>query len=312
MMAFDSPGYGSASQPLFYVRGHGVYLTTFLVGIYIVALVGCSLLIAAGQERILALFAFDSILVGRRGEVWRLVTYPLLHSPSIWVLVNMYFLYSFGREAEKFLGLKAFAWLYATLLVLPVLLLTAGEFLGFHTGTMGTGALHAGVFALFAFVYPGVRFALIPVTALGWLFILLALDTLMALAGRDLASIFLLWSSVGIAYAGVRAAGAAGGLPFLERLQNSLSRRRAPTTVRGGNSLVKPRARPRRVVEAGVGANASVGSTAPTSPSGRDVHDSIDPLLDKIAKHGLGSLSQSEKAALERARASLLRKDRRG
>ena len=41
-----------------------------------------------------------------------------------------------------------------------------------------------------------------------------------------------------------------------------------------------------------------------------DVHESIDPLLDKISKHGLASLTHSERATLERARVSLLRKER--
>ena len=36
----------------------------------------------------------------------------------------------------------------------------------------------------------------------------------------------------------------------------------------------------------------------------------IDPLLDKIARHGLGSLTSQERAALERARAKLLEKDK--
>lgn len=310
MTAFDSPGYGD-SEALFYVRGFGVHLTTLLVGFYVAALVSCSLLLAAGQERTLAMLAYDSARVASHGEIWRLVTYPLLQPPSFFFLLNMYFLYSFGREVEKFFGRKTFAWLYAAMLVLPVLLLTVGEFAGLHTFTAGTLALHTGVFALFVFVYPGLRFALIPVTALVWLFILLALYSLMDLAGRDLAGLFLLWSTVGIAYFGVRAVGAAGGFAFLERLQNSLPRRRAPATTRG-NTIVKPRARPRRAVEAGVsGANAPTGPVNSVAPAGRDVHESIDPLLDKIAKHGLASLSASEKAALERARASLLRKDRR-
>ena len=313
MTAFDSPGYGEP-RPLFYVRGHAVYLTTLLVGVYVVALVGCSLLMAAGRERTLELLEYDSATVVNRWEAWRLVTYPLLQPPSLMFLLNMYFLYSFGREAEKFLGLRAFAWLYAVLLVVPMLLLTAGEILGLHTRVGGTLALHTGVFALFAFVYPGVRFALIPVTAIGWLFILMAIYTLMLLADRNLAAVFLLWSSVGIAYVGVRAAGAAGGLPFLERLRNSLPKRRASSAPARGGTVVKPRARPRRAVEAPVPGAASVGPTGaanPVTPATRDVHESIDPLLDKIAKHGLASLSASEKAALERARASLLRKDRR-
>ncbi len=310
MNAFDSPGYGE-SRPLFHVRGHGVYLTTLLVGVYVAALVGCSLLMAARMEPVLALLPFNGDRVVSHGELWRWVTYPLFQFPSWMFLLDMYFLYAFGREVEKFFGRRTFAWLYAALLVVPVLLLTAGELLGLRTGAGGTGALHTGVFALFAFVYPGVRFALLPVTAVGWLFILLAINSLIALANRDLASLFLLWSSVGVAYVGVRAAGAAGGLPFLERLQKSLPRRRAPAAARGSD-IVKPRARPRRAVEAGVGATSPASPANVAAPAGRDVHESIDPLLDKIAKHGLGSLSASEKAALERARASLLRKDRRG
>jgi hypothetical protein len=37
--------------------------------------------------------------------------------------------------------------------------------------------------------------------------------------------------------------------------------------------------------------------------------DDIDPLLDKIARSGINSLTSAEKAKLERARAALLKKD---
>jgi hypothetical protein len=36
----------------------------------------------------------------------------------------------------------------------------------------------------------------------------------------------------------------------------------------------------------------------------------MDQLLDKISKHGLNSLTSQERAALERARAKLLEKDK--
>ena len=53
---------------------------------------------------------------------------------------------------------------------------------------------------------------------------------------------------------------------------------------------------------------------ARSRPSVREVAGSetaeIDPLLDKIAKHGRNSLTAQERAALERARAKLLEKDR--
>ena len=42
-----------------------------------------------------------------------------------------------------------------------------------------------------------------------------------------------------------------------------------------------------------------------------DVIESIDPLLDKIAKHGIGSLTEAERARLEEARTELLKKQER-
>ena len=53
---------------------------------------------------------------------------------------------------------------------------------------------------------------------------------------------------------------------------------------------VVPRSAPRRVVEP------------------ENVHESIDPVLDKISKQGINSLTASERRALDRARARLLKK----
>jgi len=39
--------------------------------------------------------------------------------------------------------------------------------------------------------------------------------------------------------------------------------------------------------------------------------ESIDAILDKISKQGMNSLSSSERAALDRARAKLIDRDRR-
>ena len=39
-----------------------------------------------------------------------------------------------------------------------------------------------------------------------------------------------------------------------------------------------------------------------------DVYASVDPILDKIAKSGMGSLSETEKRILDRARNRLLKK----
>ena len=44
------------------------------------------------------------------------------------------------------------------------------------------------------------------------------------------------------------------------------------------------------------------------APPRDDVIESIDPLLDKIAKHGIASLTAREREKLEQARAELLKK----
>jgi hypothetical protein len=39
-----------------------------------------------------------------------------------------------------------------------------------------------------------------------------------------------------------------------------------------------------------------------------NIHESIDPVLEKISKHGINSLTASERRALDRARNKLLKK----
>ena len=39
--------------------------------------------------------------------------------------------------------------------------------------------------------------------------------------------------------------------------------------------------------------------------------DSIDAVLEKISRHGVGSLTSAERATLERARTQLLKRDQR-
>jgi hypothetical protein len=41
-----------------------------------------------------------------------------------------------------------------------------------------------------------------------------------------------------------------------------------------------------------------------------DLHESIDPLLEKISKHGIGSLTKGERQRLEQAREALLDREK--
>src|SRR5262245_41045499 len=116
-------------QPLTWVGRHPVYATTLLVAVHVVLMVITCLLSAFGAAGFLNYFIYDSAQVLGLGYVWHLVTYAFVHLPySGWALllfaVEMYMLFFFGREVERFVGRRAFIFLYAMLLAVPTLLLT--------------------------------------------------------------------------------------------------------------------------------------------------------------------------------------------
>ena len=266
-------------QPVTWMGRYPVHVTTLLVGLHaFAAVVACFL----GGAGILYHLAFDSALVWHRGEFWQLATYAFVHSPSglLWFAVEMYMLFVFGREVERFIGRRAFIALYLSLLLAPTLLLSAWG-LAQRTGIAGSPALHFGIFIAFAAIYPNTEM-LLRIMAKWVALALAAISTLQLLAFRDWSGMAVLWISIAVAFFFVRFRGVG---PQLEWWSN-LTMRLQPKP----KFHVVPRAAPRRVVEP------------------ENVHESIDPVLDKISKHGINSLTDSERRALDRARNRLLKK----
>jgi membrane associated rhomboid family serine protease len=268
-------------QPVTWVGRHPVHVTTLLVAVHVfTAIVACFL----GGAGILGHLAFDSALVLQRGEFWQLATYAFVHSPSalLWFAVEMYMLFIFGREVERFVGRRAFVVLYLSLLLAPaVLLLLWG--LSARTGIAGSPALHFGVFIAFATIYPNVEL-LLRIQA-KWVALALAgISTLQLLAYRDWSAMAVLWVSIAVAFFFIRLRGIGPELVWWDNLKS----RWQPKP----KFHVVPRAAPRRVVEP------------------ENVHESIDPVLEKISRQGINSLTASERKALDRARARLLKKSK--
>ncbi len=112
-------------RPVAWMGRYPVDVTTMLVGLHIaLAVIGC-ILFAAGTS-VLSYLQFDSTAVFYQGQVWRIVTYAFVHPPAglLWFAVEMYMLFVFGREVERFLGQRAYVVLYLILLIAPSLLLT--------------------------------------------------------------------------------------------------------------------------------------------------------------------------------------------
>jgi membrane associated rhomboid family serine protease len=266
-------------QPVTWVGRHPVHVTTLLVAVHcFAAVVACFI----GGAGILNHLAFDSALVWQRGEFWQLGTYAFVHAPSalLWFAVEMYMLYVFGREVERFIGSRAFIVLYTILLFAPTLLLALWG-LSERTGLAGSPALHFGIFIAFAAIYPNVEL-LLRIMAKWVALAFTAIGTLQLLAYRDWSGMAVLWASIAAAFLFVRMRGAGPELEWWNTMKTRWQPKPKFQVVR--------RATPRRVVEP------------------ENIHESIDPVLDKISKQGINSLTASERRALDRARNRLLKK----
>ena len=169
-------------RPVGWMGRYPVDVTTILVGLHVACAIITALLLAASNG-VLNYVMFDSSYVWS-GQVWRLVTYSLIHPPGgtalLWFAIEMYMLFVFGREVERFIGQRAYVALYLLLLLLPSIGLTLWG-LSQRTGLAGSGALHFSIFVAFATIFPNVQF-FARISAKWVALILAAIGTLSALA----------------------------------------------------------------------------------------------------------------------------------
>ena len=270
-------------RPVTWMGRYPVDVTAILVGFHVVCAILTAFLFATGYGVALNYAMFDSAQVWH-GQIWRLVTYAFIHPPSgyalLWFAIEMYMLFFFGREVERFIGQRAYIWLYTLLLLVPALILTLWG-LTTRTGLAGSGALHFAVFTAFITLYPNVQFFLrIPAK---WIFaILAAIGTLSALAAHDWQNLVVLWASIGLAFLFIELRGAGPELVWINNLKGRLRPKPKLYVVQKSST--------RRTIE----------------PD--DVYASVDPILDKISKSGMGSLTETERKILDRARNRLVKK----
>jgi membrane associated rhomboid family serine protease len=270
-------------RPVGWMGRFPVDVTTILVGVHVLCAILACLLIAAGAGALLNLMFFDSAPVLGSAQFWRLGTYAFVHSPAmlLWFAIEMYMLFVFGREVEKFIGQRAYLTLYAVLLFTPSLLLTLWGF-SQQTGLAGSPALHFGIFVVFATIYPSAELFL-RITAKWMVLILAAVYTLQLLTYHAWSDLAVFWTSVAAAFCFVRLRGVGPELVWWENFK----------------ARVQPKPRFKVV---------------PKPPSPRreedDISESVDAILDKIAKSGIGSLTASERRILDRARARLLKESK--
>src|ERR1044071_7575461 len=139
-------------RPVAWMGRYPVDVTTMLVGVHVAcAVLACIVTAIRGLAGTLTYFVFDSASIWNGVQVWRLGTYAFVHFPSslLWFAIEMYLLFVFGREVERFLGRRAYIALYLILLLTPPVLLTIWGLLE-RCVLAGSPALQFGVFVAFA------------------------------------------------------------------------------------------------------------------------------------------------------------------
>lgn len=274
--SFPSPGPRGSDDSWFRVGTVEVTTTLLIIGMAVT-----SMFVWALAPNALASLALIPSEV-RQGELWRIITWPLYNQPDLWAVIALAFFFFFGRELERIMGRVRFLWYCLLLTVVPGLFAAA---LGIEA--WGMRYIQLACFLGYVVLYPQARsFFNLPLWVLGAVF--LGIEVLQLVGFRDYRGLLFLAVVCGTALFSLAAFGLTAHISWLPS--------RSPTPR-------KPKAprRRRSKLKAVPNPPADVYRPAPTRPGDALHQAEIDVLLDKIAAHGIESLTPEEKRRLDEA-----------
>ncbi|MFZ4717866.1 MAG: rhomboid family intramembrane serine protease [Ilumatobacteraceae bacterium] len=220
----------------------------------------------------------------RQGELWRLVTWPLVNPPeSVWVVLTLAFFWFVGHAIEDRIGRKKFTVLVLLCTVLPSLLVTIIPFAN-SAGAYGLGLLGIAFLVVFALDNPGAMFFFgIPAWVIAAVYV--GIDVLFNLGNRQYERLVLELAIIVMALGGARQYGMLDDLQFIPRF--------------GGGAPKAKAAKPARSKSAKGGGDVVAGPWGPPTTQHSAIEElELNQLLDKISAQGMDALSKTEKARL--------------
>lgn len=284
----------------FRVGSIDVTTTALIVGIGVL-----SMFVYAIDRALVAQGVFQSTLV-RDGELWRLVTWPLVAFPSIWEVVGLAVFWIFGHLIEERLGRKPYTVLVLAMTVIPAILVTLIGATNATTGdweaaTAGVSLLSLTFFTAYALENPTARTFLFNIQL--WIIaaVFVGINVLSALSVRAWGTLWLMLFVLVVGLFGVRQRGMLDDvLGWVPRLSFLSGPPPSPYGHPGGAAPGKrSRGRPKkRSSPAGPSVVQGPWGTAAGGPSPLEQAE-LDVLLDRISEGGLDSLSKLERKRLE-------------
>jgi membrane associated rhomboid family serine protease len=235
----------------------------------------------------------------KHGFVWQLLTYQFMHAGLLHLLLNSWAIYVFGRAIEETVGRGKFLSLFLTSGVVGGIFQVLAALLwpGLFGGpVVGASAGAFGLVAAFAVLFPEreltlLLFFIIPIRLSAKMLLIVSLT--LAVVGIVFSESIFGGNVANAAHLG----GMLAGMVFVRRFARD-----------HGWELEQPSRR--------TGAGEFIARWAGKSPlwrSGADepneelstdefVKSEVDPILDKISRHGIQSLTAREREILEKAR----------
>jgi membrane associated rhomboid family serine protease len=229
------------------------------------------------------------------GQVWRLLTYAFLHDPHgiMHIVFNMLFLWWFGSDVEDIYGPREFLAFYLMAAFLGGVAFVVTQTTGAeamwraHAPCLGASGAVTAVLVLCALHYPSRIILLsffIPVPI--WLFVLIQV-------GQDLYGF--VTGNAGHTAVAVHLGGAAFAFVYYKRHW------RVVNLWDGVREWVKQRSRPRLRVYREEPPRSVPVTTPPAADADEHLEAKLDLVLEKVARYGQSSLTESERQILLRA-----------
>ncbi len=271
-------------QPIRYIGRVPVFATTIIVALMALGMFASTMIATAGGP--IGLFTFSTSDFYLHGRLWQMVTAMFVNAPQFFFLFTLFFYYWCGVEIEQHLGRRAFLLLFGLNLALAPLVLGVWHLAGYPQGYAGASEMCIAMFMAYATLYPNLEyFGWVPMKIVA--FACLAIAALGYFPGHDWPGLTFLLAECGLSFGFVRYVKNGGSLGI-----TNWTGKLNPFRRRGKF----------RVLPTPAGARPPMDS-----PSGTSMV-SVDAILDKIARTGFASLTQTERDQLEKAREILNKK----
>ncbi|MFN0026981.1 MAG: DUF6576 domain-containing protein [Acidimicrobiales bacterium] len=282
--SFPSPGHRSNDDAWFRLGNLDVTSTVLVVGTAALSMV----LWAVSPSLVDQLWLDpDRVL---NGQLWRIVTWPVAERPDLFAVIGLFFFYMIGRELERLLGRDRFMYFVGLITVVPAVVAVA-----LNIAAAGMSDISLPCFVGLAIIYPQARsFFNIPLWVIAAVFV--GIRVLELVGNRYAEGLIFLAVSLATGLLALKAFGLLENVTWVPKM-NLPKRTKAPRPKSKGRG----RGRGKANLKAVPNSEPAAYRPPPNRPGDGLRQAEVDVLLDKIAEHGIGSLTPEERRRLDEA-----------